>query len=171
MMSTASAGPPGGDDMATAVNMKVYANDDDALIIWSVPRPIRDCLGLAIERRIYDRTDPALQTVLHNNVLPNRIGFVDDLDAQPGRTRVSTKWPFQRFWWTDHDTDQDDIVSYRVVPMVGEVDELTKLEDQASAWSPIRVLSALPNSRDSPRSSTEGWSSHNSCRAIWRAGN
>jgi hypothetical protein len=37
--------------MATPVNMKVYANDDDALIIWNVPAAIPDCLGFAIQRR------------------------------------------------------------------------------------------------------------------------
>jgi hypothetical protein len=105
--------------MATPVNMKVYANDDDALIIWNVPAAIPDCLGFAIQRRTYNPADPAMKTIAHEDVLPNRIGFVDDPNAAPGSTALSTVWPFQRFWWTDHAAAQGDILSYRVIPMVG----------------------------------------------------
>lgn len=76
--------------MATLVNMKVYANDDDALIIWNVPAAISDCLGFAIQRRIYDSADPAMKTIAHEDVLPNRTGFVDDPTAAPGSTAPST---------------------------------------------------------------------------------
>ena len=136
--------------MATPVNMKVYANDDDALIIWNVPAAIPDCLGFAIRRRTYDPADPAMKTIAHEDVLPNRIGFVDDPNAAPGSTALSTVWPFQRFWWTDHAAAQGDILSYRVIPMVGTVGQLSMAEDLASEWSPIRVLSAPPNSRFNP---------------------
>ena len=136
--------------MATPVNMKVYANDDDALIIWNVPAAIPDCLGFAIQRRTYDPADPAMKTIAHEDVLPNRIGFVDDPNAAPGSTALSTVWPFQRFWWTDHAAAQGDILSYRVIPMVGTVGQLSMAEDLASEWSPIRVLSAPPNSRFNP---------------------
>jgi hypothetical protein len=129
----------------------MYANDDDAMVIWSVPDVIDECLGFAIQRRTfdprtYDSTDLTgdRMTVMHLNWLPNRLGFVDDPEATPGATRISTKWPFQRFWWTDHDTDEGDIVSYRVVPMVGEVGHLTPLEEWSSQWTPPRVLSAQP---------------------------
>lgn len=73
--------------------------------------------------------------VLHTNVLPNRIGFEGDPEAKPGSTRVSTKWPFQRFWWTDHAADQGDIVSYRVIPMMEPAEKPVKREDLASEWS------------------------------------
>jgi phosphatidylserine/phosphatidylglycerophosphate/cardiolipin synthase-like enzyme len=136
--------------MATPVNMKVYANDDDALIIWNVPAAIPDCLGFAIQRRTYDPADPAMKTIAHEDVLPNRIGFVDDPNAAPGSTALSTVSPFQRFWWTDHAAAQGDILSYRVIPMVGTVGQLSMAEDLASEWSPIRVLSAPPNSRFNP---------------------
>jgi hypothetical protein len=88
--------------MAGPVNMKVYANDDVALVIWSVPEPIPDCLGFAVQRRTYDPTDPVFTRIKRTNVLSNRMGFEDDPKAKPGSKRVSTVWPFQRFWWTDH---------------------------------------------------------------------
>lgn len=136
--------------MATAVNMKVYANDDDALIIWNVPAAIPDCLGFAIERRTYDPADPAMTTIAHQDFLPNRIGFVDDPDAAPGSSASSKMWPFQRFWWTDHAAAAGDILSYRVIPMLGTVGHLTAAQNLASEWSPVRVLAAPPNSRFNP---------------------
>ncbi len=43
-----------------------------------------------------------------------------------------------------------DIVSYRVIPMVGVPGDLKPVESRASTWSAIRVLSAPPNSRFIP---------------------
>jgi phosphatidylserine/phosphatidylglycerophosphate/cardiolipin synthase-like enzyme len=133
--------------MAVRVTMKVFGNDDDALIIWSVPKPIDNCLGFAIQRRTYDPADPEMKTIARTNFLDNRIGFEDDPAAAPGRKEPSTVWPFQRFWWTDHEIDEGDIVSYRVVPMCGTPGALTQAEELASDWSPVRVLSAQPHSR------------------------
>jgi hypothetical protein len=133
--------------MTSQVAVKVYANDDDALIFWSVAKAIPDCLGFAIERRIYDPADPSLTKILHTNILPNRIGFGGDPTAKPGQTRISTKWPFQRFWWTDHAADQGDIVSYRVIPMVKPAEKPVRRDDLASEWSEVRSLLAPPNSR------------------------
>ncbi|WP_170847385.1 phospholipase D-like domain-containing protein [Mycolicibacterium fluoranthenivorans] len=130
--------------------MKVYANDDDALIIWNVPAAIPDCLGFAIKRRTYDPTDPTMETVAREEFLPNRIGFVGDPKAGPDSTASSKVWPFQRFWWTDHAAAAGDILSYQVMPMLGTVGHLKPATSQASEWSPIRVLSAPPNSRFNP---------------------
>ncbi|MBB3606421.1 phosphatidylserine/phosphatidylglycerophosphate/cardiolipin synthase-like enzyme [Mycolicibacterium sp. BK556] len=133
--------------MTSPVTIKVYANDDDALIFWSVPKAIPHCLGFAIERRVYDPADPQMEKILHTNILPNRIGFAGDPGAKAGQTKVSTKWPFQRFWWTDHAADQGDIVSYRVIPMVEPAEMPVRRDDLASEWSEVRVLLAPSNSR------------------------
>ena len=52
------------------VTLKVYANEDDALLYWSVASPVPQCRGFAIERKLTDAHGVASDTFL-----PNRIGF------------------------------------------------------------------------------------------------
>jgi phosphatidylserine/phosphatidylglycerophosphate/cardiolipin synthase-like enzyme len=122
-----------------SVRLKVYANEDDALIYWSVPAPIPDCRGFAIERRLTDGHGTTIDTFL-----PNRIGFENEVVPQPADgsapTKPSTEWPFQRFSWTDHDADTGDIVSYRVIPIVRAGAVLSPVAAEASAWSAARPL-------------------------------
>src|SRR5262245_5256569 len=39
--------------------LKVYTNEDDALLFWSIAKPIKDCRGFAIERKITRHGDAA----------------------------------------------------------------------------------------------------------------
>jgi hypothetical protein len=39
--------------------LKVYTNEDDALLFWSIAKPIRECRGFAIERKITRHGDAA----------------------------------------------------------------------------------------------------------------
>ena len=116
--------------------LKVYANEDDALLFWSIPAPISECRGFAIQRK-------------KNGVeefLPNRVGFANDHDHGPadedakGVLKPSTELPFQRFSWTDHDANTGDTVSYRVVPIVRKGKKLEPLEAHASDWSDDKTL-------------------------------
>ena len=125
--------------MTTAV--KVYVNEDDALLFWRVSELIPGCRGFAISRR---RSTPSGST---EDFLPNRMGFENQPAPTPGPggaiTRPSTEWPFQRFSWTDHDADTGDTVSYRVIPVIRDSGgTLQLLEAQASQWSPERTLGA-----------------------------
>jgi len=124
--------------------LKVYVNEDDALLFWSVPAPIAGCRGFAIARR---RTDSAGRD--SEGYLPNRMGFENEAIAasptagQEAVTRPSTEWPFQRFSWTDHDADSGDTVSYRAIPVVrGEDGALALVEAEGRDWSPPRTLGA-----------------------------
>ncbi|WP_433192761.1 phospholipase D-like domain-containing protein [Nocardia sp. CA-107356] len=127
--------------------LKVYANDDDALLYWRPSQPITACRGFAIERR--KRTAAGTEV----SFLPNRMGFANEpvialVDTETDRrpaSKPSTQWPFQRFSWTDHDADSGDAVSYRVIPVVRDPDHSLRLLDgEASDWSPERTLGAAP---------------------------
>ncbi len=134
-----------------ATKLKVYANEDDALLYWSVPAPIAGCRGFAIQRRI-TRKGATNQTT---DFLLNRTGFEgENVTAPPnGKAPVkpSTEWPFQRFNWTDHDANTGDTVSYRVVPMIQKPNsKLEPSESDASAWSNPRVLGGQAKGRFQP---------------------
>lgn len=132
-----------------ATTLKVYANDDDVLLFWSVPAAIPDCRGFAINCRATDASG-----AVHEETLPNRVGFASTAAPVPGalsHTQPSTVWPFQRFSWTDHGARTDHTVSYQVVPMVRDAaGALAALDDQASAWSTPRALDAAAGGRFQP---------------------
>lgn len=135
-----------------AVKLKVYTNEDNALLFWSIAAPITGCRGFAIERRKIDGAKKSTQEFLEN-----RIGFEDEdtgieqKEGQESVTKPSTEWPFQRFSWTDHDVTTGDRVSYRVVPVVrNPAGALETDEQQASAWSDSKLLGEPPTSNFKP---------------------
>ncbi len=123
--------------------LKVYVNEDDALLFWSISKPIAGCRGFAIER---EKTNSKGKKT--KEFLMNRIGFAEDAQVQPAAgqevlMKPSTEWPIQRFSWTDHGAETGDAVSYRVIPVIRNSDgELELLESQASASSKPKVLGA-----------------------------
>jgi phosphatidylserine/phosphatidylglycerophosphate/cardiolipin synthase-like enzyme len=123
------------------VKLKVYTNEDDALLFWSIPQPIAGCRGFAIERTVTDANGNKRTTML-----VNRVGFAHDPlpapdDAPP--LKPSTEWPIQRFSWTDHDVGTGDVAQYRVIPIVrNAVAALEPLTAQASAQSAAVRLGA-----------------------------
>ena len=82
-----------------SVTLKVYINEDDALLFWSPPSPISKCRGFAIQRRI-TRSGQQKQV---EDFLVNRMGFEAEKQTavkqlgQEAVTQPSTVWPFQRF--------------------------------------------------------------------------
>jgi phosphatidylserine/phosphatidylglycerophosphate/cardiolipin synthase-like enzyme len=130
--------------------LKVYANEDDALLFWSVSQAIKKCRGFAIERRLKDP-----QGHEDEDFLPNRMGFENEVVPKPPAgeavTKPSTEWPFQRFSWTDHDADTGDTVSYRVIPIVrNDAGKLKRVQSEASEWSPERTLGTASDSNFRP---------------------
>lgn len=128
-----------------STKLKVYVNEDDALLFWSIAAPIAGCRGFAIARR---RRDPHGKTT--DDFLPNRMGFENEPvpakpeEGQESVVRPSSQWPFQRFSWTDHDANTGDTVSYRVIPVIrNAAHQLELLEAQASDWSAPRTLGAM----------------------------
>ena len=124
--------------------LKLYVNEDDALLYWSIAQPITGCRGFAIARRKVNAAGRASE-----EFLPNRVGFEHEhvgaapREGQKALAKPSTEWPFQRFSWTDHDTDTGDTVSYRVIPVIRDaVGQLQQLETRASEWTAPRTLGA-----------------------------
>ncbi|MFL6389448.1 MAG: phospholipase D-like domain-containing protein [Terriglobales bacterium] len=121
--------------------LKVFANEDDALLFWSISAPIQSCRGFAIERKIVRQGSSSESS----GFLPNRTGFVGEkvVVSSDGRAvlKPSTEWPFQRFSWTDHDANTGDRVSYRIIPMIRNTAAgLDQSLESASEWSSPRVL-------------------------------
>ena len=123
--------------------LKVFTNEDDAVLFWKIAKPIDECRGFAIQRRI--KRNRKAKTV--EDFLPNRIGFENekvDMQTRAGQKAISkpsTQWPFQRFSWIDHDADTGDVVSYRVIPIIrNNAKQLELLESEASEWSPKKTL-------------------------------
>jgi hypothetical protein len=112
------------------VELAVYQNGDDALLVWNVEEKLENCRGFAIERELTRQGKTA------KGWLPNYVGFAGE-DHKPGESRPSTEWPFQGFKWTDHEVGTGDSARYRVVPVVrGKNEKLETLTAMASAWSP-----------------------------------
>ena len=125
-----------------ATKLRVYVNEDDALLFWSISKPIPQCRGFAIQRRIKRKGKKKTD----EDFLVNRTGFENEKtptksNGNAQNVKPSTEWPFQRFSWTDHDAETGDTVSYRVIPMIRNAQgDLEQAESQASLWSPPRVL-------------------------------
>jgi phosphatidylserine/phosphatidylglycerophosphate/cardiolipin synthase-like enzyme len=157
------AGAPSFDDMHItareetdmSTTLKVYVNDDDALLFWRPSQPIAGCRGFAIQRR-RQRAGSAVD----ESYLPNRMGFATEpainlvgkeTDEADPPSKPSSEWPFQRFSWTDHDADAGDTVSYRVIPVIrDDAGALQLVEAEASAFSPERTLGATPTGTYQP---------------------
>lgn len=132
--------------------LKVYTNEDDALLFWSIPAPIKGCRGFAIERKRKNAKGKKSQ-----EFLPNRTGFENEPPPAKPKAGVaavikpSTEWPFQRFSWSDHDAGTGDTVSYRVIPVIrNEAGELELDAARASAWSEPKTLGERGHSRFRP---------------------
>ena len=89
--------------MPSAIRITAYANCDDVFIYWRIDEPINDCWGFALEREMRDATSTS------GSWVENRVGFKTQPGAQ-GEHQPSTKWPFQRFSWTDHKVNTGDKV-------------------------------------------------------------
>jgi phospholipase D-like protein len=109
--------------------LAVYANADDALLVWSVDELDDHCGGFAIQRK---RGRSRVPTWLDNYAPPGRKAH------QRGLHQRSDTRPFRRFSWTDHEVGAGDAVRYRVVPVVSG----KPVEALASEWSERRTLGA-----------------------------
>lgn len=114
------------------MKINVYHNGDDVFIAWKPDGPIPGCRGFALLRR-------------RNGVeeqVSTWVGFEDE-DHEEGERRASTKWPIQKYQWTDYMANPGDKLSYRVIPMVGpDKDNLKKQTKTASKWTDEIELSS-----------------------------
>src|SRR5262245_3283246 len=113
----------------------LITNCDDAVIFWLIDQPITDNFGFQVER---ERKLP--DGTIQRKPIDNRMGFAKD-DPKPGDHRPSNVWPFQRFWWADHEVNTGDTVRYRVTPMVFDGTQLVEQISTRSEWTDWATLS------------------------------
>ena len=107
------------------MKVKVYHNGDDVFIAWKPDGFIPGCRGFALMRRRNGGEE----------VVSTWVGFKGQVHKE-GERQVSTKWPIQKYQWTDYMANPGDKVQYRVLPMVGlDKDNLHPDTDAASDWT------------------------------------
>jgi phosphatidylserine/phosphatidylglycerophosphate/cardiolipin synthase-like enzyme len=116
-------------------NVKVHANEDDALIAWK-PDPWPDeWVGFMLEIR--DLNTGETRTL--NNRIPAKAGE----GVVPASGIPSQQSPMLRCIWTDHRIDNADKVEYRVTPMMRQADaSYSPVTAAASDWTPPVTLSS-----------------------------
>jgi phosphatidylserine/phosphatidylglycerophosphate/cardiolipin synthase-like enzyme len=132
------------------ISVKVRAGSDDAFIAWTTDF-IADCRGFALKRRIKrgpnsvpspnTTSSPDAQGFVEETVA-SWVGFANGPDVAPGTREPTTKWPIQKYLWSDFAVHPGDVVSYQVSPMIGPADALREGTDLASAWSAPQTIGA-----------------------------
>ena len=114
-----------------SLRIATFVNSDDVFIAWRSPKPIDDCVGFVLRRKLNGKLA----------VLRNRISFSGG-EPDPTAPESSAISPFRRFTWTDHEANTGDKVSYQVAPVIQpDGGEAAVDETQASDFSPELVLS------------------------------
>lgn len=112
------------------IEVKVYANCDEATIVWRTDSRIAECRGFALQRQSKDSVGKTTESNVETWV-----GFEDDPEAHSGTHKPSTVWPIQRFLWSDYFADGL-TARYRVIPMLGKANDLHQAsETDCSPWS------------------------------------
>ena len=107
------------------MKLNVYHNGDDVFIAWKPDGFIPYCRGFALLRRRNGKEEE----------VSTWVGFEDD-EHDEGERRGSTRWPIQKYQWTDYMANPGDKLQYRVVPMVGpDKDNLEMDTKTASKWT------------------------------------
>jgi phosphatidylserine/phosphatidylglycerophosphate/cardiolipin synthase-like enzyme len=118
----------------------VYANADDALLLWATDDLDDDVRGFAVQRKRDVAGSTTTTAWLDNFAAPGTQSF------QSGQHQPSNVWPFRAFTWTDHTVTRGDVVRYRVVPVLADPADPSKLQplklSTASAWTRKRVIGA-----------------------------
>jgi phosphatidylserine/phosphatidylglycerophosphate/cardiolipin synthase-like enzyme len=133
---------------ATKIRLKVFADCDDVYLVWRTgnsskwEQMVNGSVGFMIERQRKNKSGDWDST----EILRNRVGFTDpqmpsnDSEAsEEFLTQPSNIWPFQRYDWTDHGANCNEIVRYRVSAVglpAGGTAGATPLEPVAdSGWT------------------------------------
>jgi hypothetical protein len=122
--------------VAVALQIRTYANCDDAFIVWRSDALIPDCIGFEL-RCIQNGT---------TTVVNNRVSFSSG-QPDPQHPESSATSPLRRFTWTDHGRADQSVLAYQVVPVVAPgTAAATVREDLASPVSnTITITGAAGN--------------------------
>lgn len=121
--------------MAVNIKVAVYTNSDDAFVAWAPSAFIPGCRGFLLERARKTRAGEKVEPV------ENRLGFKKD-KPKSGDHEPSSKWPFQRFNWTDHAVNVGTEVRYRVTAMIDDGSGRPYKKGVASNWTPWAKLTS-----------------------------
>jgi hypothetical protein len=122
-------------------DLKVYTNNDQAIIVWQYPKLISNCIGFSVFRKHKHESDALAEA------LPNKVGFEGE-PHKNGEQRPSSQWPIQRFTWVDFTVNKGDFVQYKIVPvLVDNKGKVKKDETHASPWSDLVSIDTGKNFR------------------------
>lgn len=94
-----------------------YANNDVAIISWQYDKKIPNCLGFCIER-IDSKTKVA-------TILPAWVGFANESNPD-WKMKDTSIWPVQKFNWKDLTAPKHSSFTYRITPMISELEVLKR---------------------------------------------
>lgn len=118
-----------------AIQIKAFANNDDAVIVWKPDNIIPECRGFALVRSAKTNQGRFWRSV------PTWVGFEDE-EWRPGTLKSSFEWPIQRFMWTDYLVKSGETVRYKVVPIIGKKPYHKPNWNLASPWTPwLKIMS------------------------------
>ncbi|WP_342641619.1 phospholipase D-like domain-containing protein [Rhodoligotrophos ferricapiens] len=78
-------------------------------------------------------------------IVASWVGFADGPSVKEGTRRPTTRWPIQKYLWSDFAVNPGDRVAYRVAPMIGPEAAMSEADDLASGWSAPVVIGAETN--------------------------
>jgi hypothetical protein len=117
--------------------IEVCCNNDQTIIAWKYSKPIKDCIGFAVIKKLNSEGDSSAEPLM------NRVGFEDE-EFKKGEQRPCTEWPIQRFIWTDFSVSEGDRVSYKVIPIRYDGSKLIKDDGNSSDWTtPIDIKTGV----------------------------
>lgn len=105
-----------------ALSIEAFPNSDDAFVVWRSPAQIVDCIGFELRRKRNGK----------NEVVRNRVSFSSGT-PDPTTPESSTKSPFRRYTWTDHEVGSGDTVSYQAVPVLQTGTSPPKVEESLAS--------------------------------------
>jgi phosphatidylserine/phosphatidylglycerophosphate/cardiolipin synthase-like enzyme len=109
------------------MTLAVYANSDDALLLWSADELDEQLEGFAVQRKLKRGGASEVASWINNYAPPGPKAY------QNGVLAPSDQQPFRCFSWTDHSVSEGDRVRYRVVPFLAGT--TTPTISLASVWS------------------------------------
>ena len=123
------------------IELVAYANNDDALLLWTVDELDATCLGFGVQRKLKRGKAPLETGWLDNFARPGPDPH------QSGLHHPSDRTPFRSFTWTDHSVQAGDNVRYRAAPVVGGSQGPEPDLQQASDWTPALKIGGKANAK------------------------
>jgi hypothetical protein len=100
----------------------VLSNNDVIYLWWTIPQKINNCLGFSIHRIV--------EGIEEQKGLMATVGF-DVIKDKRKSPQTTDEWPIQSFNWKDVYPPSNVDLKYKIYPMIGNWDHLTKDSENA----------------------------------------